>query len=320
MKRLLLIMGLVLGLLQNGYAADAPGERDTLILAKPSATEAVVGTETRVHTRQQETLADIAVRHALGYRELVSANPDIDPWLPDKGKAVLLPQRYILPDAPRRGIVLNIPEMRLYYYPQSEPQSVWTFPVGVGRQGWQTPTGVTEVVRKAQDPSWYPPESIQEERRASGLEPLPARVPPGPGNPLGRHALYLDLPAYLFHGTDQPFGIGMPVSHGCIRLHPDDIHRLFEAVPVGTPVHIVHQPVKVGWHEGALYLEAHPPLFEEDSWPSQHASAMVRAIIEATRAVSGYTIDWDRAHAVLRAADGRPHPVGGMGQGEVAAQ
>jgi L,D-transpeptidase ErfK/SrfK len=222
---------------------------------------AVVGVEKEIIASSQDTLLDIAKAHNLGYEALKLANPGVDPWLPGAGKRVRLPTRFVLPAAPRRGVVLNLAEMRIYYYPKvrkGEPATVHTYPVSIGRYDWETPLGRTRIVSKVRDPAWYPPKSIRAEHAAAG-SPLPAVVPPGPDNPLGNRALQLGRRGYLIHGTNKPYGIGMRVSHGCIRMYPEDIVALFDAVPVGTRVQIVNQPIKVGWNEaGHLYVEAHP--------------------------------------------------------------
>lgn len=210
--------------------------------------------------QHEDTLLDIARRFNIGQNEILHANPKIDRWLPGEGTKVLLPTRYILPDAPRTGIVLNIAEMRLYYYPPGKaPATVITHPVSIGRMDWSTPLGTTHVVTKTKDPVWRPPESIKQEHAAAG-EILPDVVPAGPDNPLGRYAMRLAIPGYLIHSTNKPFGIGMQVTHGCVRMYPEDIERLFPQVKVGTPVHIVNQPIKLGWFMDTLYIEVHPPL------------------------------------------------------------
>jgi len=231
------------------WCGATAAQAETYELRPDSDLIGTVGTHT---IAEDESLPALAVKYGLGYIELRAANVAIDPWLPPLGHRVVLPTRYILPDAPRQGIVMNLAELRLYYFPPGG-KTVETYPIGIGREGWQTPLGRTSVTKKRKDPVWYVPESVRAEQPE-----LPRAVGPGPFNPLGKHALNLGWPAYLIHGTNKPHGVGRQVSHGCVRMYPDDIAALFERVPVGTPVTVVDQPVKVGWHDGALYVEIHP--------------------------------------------------------------
>lgn len=248
--------------------AKAPAEQppivsDEFVLAPGSD---LVGEIQVIRARYEDTFVDIARAYDLGYDELVQANPAVDPWLPGAGTPVVLPTQFILPDAPREGLVLNVGTKRIFYFPRpaaGEQPRVITHPVGIGREGWATPLGTTKVVSKVKDPVWTVPPSIRKEHAEAG-DPLPARVPAGPDNPLGAYALRLGFPSYLIHGTNKPSGIGMRVSHGCVQLFPEDIESLFSQVPVGTAVRIVNQPQLLGWHDGNLYLEAHPAL-EDDT-------------------------------------------------------
>ena len=274
----------------------------------PPADQSVIGTLEHVTVRHEDTLADIGRRFGVGYRELRIANPRLDPWLPGEGAEVLLPTRYVLPDTPRKGLVLNLAEMRIYYYLQNrqgEAPRVVTYPVSIGRQDWSTPLGATSIQAKVRDPHWYPPASIREEHAAQG-EPLPAVVPPGPDNPLGRHALRLARPGYLIHGTNKPFGIGMRVTHGCIRLTPEDVEELYAVVQVGTPVHVIHQPFKLGWQAGMLYLEVHPPLEADPASPLEDPGQLVDTLIWATRLQPELRIDWERVEAMVTQPTGVP--------------
>ena len=208
----------------------------------------------------------MAQRYALGYQELLDANPGVDPWLPGENTPVLLPTQFVLPDVAREGIVLNMASKRLFYFPQvaaGEPALVKTFPIGIGRVGWETPLGATTVVAKARDPHWYVPWSVRQEHAELG-DPLPSVVPPGPDNPLGDRVLKLDMPGYLIHGTNQPYGVGMRVSHGCVRLYPENIEYLYELVDLGESVTIINEPFLFGQREGTLYFESHAPL-EDDA-------------------------------------------------------
>lgn len=218
---------------------------------------------------REETLLDIARRYDIGQIEILLANPQVDRWLPADGAEVILPSRYIIPPVERKDIVLNLAEMRLYYFPEhvkGEKPRIITYPVGIGRMDWLTPLGISKIVEKKKDPSWTPPQSIRNDRLANGDPPLPDVVPPGPDNPLGRHAMRLNITkgSYLIHGTAKPFGVGMRVSAGCVRMYPEDIEALFDKIPIGTQVHIINQPIKVGWMVDSLYVELHPPLEEEE--------------------------------------------------------
>ncbi|MDZ7736987.1 MAG: L,D-transpeptidase family protein [Gammaproteobacteria bacterium] len=273
----------------------------------------LVGEFRTAHAEHQDTLLDIARSHGLGYTEIRLANAGVDTWLPGEGQQVVLPKRFILPPTPREGLVLNIPEMRLYYYParrKNAPRTVQTYPLGVGREGWSTPYVTTRITSKVARPSWYPPESIREEHAADG-DPLPRVVPAGPDNPLGDYAMRLALPSYLIHGTNRPWGVGMRVSHGCIRLYPEDIETLFNQVEVGTPVRIINQPYKVGHKGGIIYLEAHPHL-EEDAEEFKNAfTQIVNMVQERTGAdADNYDIDWELARLVMKEARGVPVAIG----------
>lgn len=277
----------------------------------PAEGDSVVGRAHQVIARHEDTLLDIGRRYHMGYQEIRLANPGMDAWMPGEGASVVIPDRFILPDAPRDGIVLNLAELRVYYYPKSrrgKPRQVITYPVSVGRMDWKTPLGTTSVVRKVKGPAWNPPETIRREHAAQG-DILPERVPPGPDNPLGAYALYLGRRGYLIHGTNKPAGIGMRVTHGCVRLYPEDVERLYHQVPVGTPVHIVDQPYKVGWSDGVLYLEVHPPLGEAWEDDSGDLTPLVRQIVEATAAHPGYPVDWGEVERAAKAVSGIPVPI-----------
>jgi L,D-transpeptidase ErfK/SrfK len=261
------------------WVVVAPLGAETFVL--PSGGGDVVGWAGETVARHEDTLADIARQFQVGHTEMRLANPEVDFWLPGEGTPVVLPTRFVLPQAERRGIVLNVPEMRMYYYPDrprfGDPVVV-TYPISIGRMDWNTPLGRTHVTAKVKDPSWTPPASIRKEAELAG-DPLPRYVPPGPDNPLGAYALRLDLPGYLIHSTNKPYGVGMRVTHGCVRMYPEDIERLFPEVRVGTPVNIVNQPVKVGWLRDTLFIEVHPPL-EEDPAGDEELRRMALELIE----------------------------------------
>ncbi len=301
----------------------------------------VVGAIATITARYEDTLVDIARRHGVGYQDIVRANPDIDVWLPGEGTDIVLPTRFVLPLGPRHGIVLNIAEYRLYYFPQTapgEPATVMTYPISIGRMDWETPLGVTTVIAKAHNPTWYPPQSVRDEHAADGT-PLPRVVPPGPDNPLGRFAMRLALPGYLIHSTNQPTGVGMRVTHGCIRMFPEDIEYLIQRVPIDTPVRIVNEPVKIGWFGDVLVMEVHPVL--ETELPQATAgvlgdglsgdAAAIEAIAQAedviavaakdpltyvteqfVAATHTHTgrLDWLQVEAMIERSDGIPAAVG----------
>ncbi|ROO26938.1 hypothetical protein SAOR_09790 [Salinisphaera orenii MK-B5] len=296
----LLLLALLAALPAQAAIYDMPAEGDDL-----------VGALQHIETREEDTFVKLARRYNVGYRELRLANPEVDPWLPGEGTEVVIPTRYVLPDVPRRGIVINIPEMRVYYFPPEGSEyagRVVTHPLGIGREGWSTPLGKTTIVRKKADPTWTPPASIRKEHAAQGEE-LPDVVPAGPDNPLGQHALYLGMPSYLLHGTNKPAGIGLKVSHGCIRLYPEDIASLFSMVEPGTPVNIISEPYKIGREGNTLYIEAHPPDASGDA-PVRSFTPWVEAVIGATESRQSSPVDWDRAQKIVETADGIPEPIG----------
>jgi L,D-transpeptidase ErfK/SrfK len=257
---------------------------DANIFVLLSANQTVVGEPQVVFTRAEDTLSDIARTYGLGYDEIVAANPTVDPWLPGENTAVLLPTQYVLPDAPQRGVILNIATKRLFYFPvpvAGEPQQVLTFPIGIGRVGWETPLGDTTVVSKATDPNWWVPASVRREHAEMG-NPLPKIVPPGPDNPLGAYVLKLEMPGYLIHGTNQPYGVGMRVSHGCVRLYPENIEILYSLVDIGESVTILNEPYQMGRQDGALYFEAHEPLEDDVMSAEERLVLLLDRQVDAT--------------------------------------
>lgn len=278
----------------------------------PQDGDTVVGVITTAIARQEDTLLDIGQRHGVGYEEIIAANPGVDPWLPGEGTEILIPSRFILPDAPREGIVVNLPEHRLYYYPpvkKGEPQVVRTYPISTGKMDWKTPIGVTRIASKQEKPNWYPPPSVLAEHEAKG-DPLPKVVPPGPDNPLGEHAMRLAIPsgAYLIHGTNRPAGVGMQVTHGCIRLYPEDIAELFGLVPVNTKVNLIDQPTKIGWLRGTLYIERHA-LLEGANDPGPGEYGTVQASITSATEGRPVDVDWDAVSHAFARQNGVPAPV-----------
>jgi L,D-transpeptidase ErfK/SrfK len=244
-------------------------------------TDQVIGTLQVTHARGEDTLPDIARRFNLGYEEIVRANPGVDPWLPGEGREIALPTQFVLPNAPREGLVINLAQLRMFYFPKAkegEPRKVITHPIGIGKVGWQTPQGTTKVTGKAKNPTWFPPASVRKEHAAAG-DPLPSKVPPGPDNPLGTHLLTLGWPSYLIHGTNKPYGVGLRSSHGCVRFYPEDIAVLYHQVPVGTKVTVVNQPFVFGWQDDALYVQAFPVLEDDEREHPAPAETLLNAAI-----------------------------------------
>jgi L,D-transpeptidase ErfK/SrfK len=268
--------------------------------------QSIVGGLASVDSQEDDTLSDFARHFGLGFNDIAYANPHLDPWILHQNQQILLPLQFILPDAPRKGIVLNLANMRMFYYP-SRDAKVLTYPIGIGRDGWGTPLGVTKIVAKRANPAWTVPSSILREHRLQG-DPLPKVVPSGPDNPLGYYAMPLGFNGYLIHGTNKPYGIGMQVSHGCVQLYPEDVEVLFKKVAVGTPVRIVHQPYLAAWSKNGLYLEVHRPL---DKWARQDKKLQqaVRAKLQKLAADNNVAVDWVRVEEVLARADGIPAPV-----------
>ena len=256
---------------------------------------------------EADTLLDIARTHNLGYEEIRRANPNVSLWVPGVGTEVLVPAQYILPDAERTGIVINIAELRLYYFPEigeGEVPRVETYPIGIGRDGYNTPLGITTTTMRLEDPAWYPPRSMREEAAARG-EPAPSVVPPGPDNPLGKHAILLDIPGYLIHGTNDPDGSGMRASRGCIRMFPEDVKAIFGAVPLGTQVNIVDQPVKIGWDDGTAFVQVYQFLENQN-----HGR---QALLEMQPKLNQYILDQSVNYAqlqeLLERSDGQVVPI-----------
>jgi L,D-transpeptidase ErfK/SrfK len=275
----------------------------------------VVGVVQVVAATQDDTLTDIARRFNVGYEEIVRANPKVDPWLPGEGREIVVPSQFILPDAPRTGLVINIAAMRIFYYPpvrRGERPVVLTHPIGIGKVGWRTPEGVTKIVRRQQDPTWRVPVSVRKEHHENG-EDLDPVIGPGPDNPLGKYAFYLQWPSYLIHGTNKPAGVGLRSSHGCIRLYPEDIAQFFAMVPLGTQVRVVNQPFVFGWRDGQLYMQPFDVL-EDDTreWskaPRRLLSKSLAATLQQQLKARRTQVDWTLVSALARAPRGVPVPI-----------
>ena len=280
-------------------------------LIEESNRNTVIGSTKIIYADERDTLLDIARNHGFGYQDMKLANVNVDTWLPDDGQEVVLPSQFILPVASMDGIVLNVPEMRLYYYPPKEKgklQEVFTYPLGVGREGWSTPYIKTIIVEKKVNPNWYPPKSILKEHEEAG-DPLPKIVKPGPENPLGNYAMRLGRRDYLIHGTNKPNGIGMRISHGCIRLYPEDIKELFSKVSLKTPVNIINQPYKIGVKNDVIYLEAHPFLDEDKEKYENNLTSVIALIIKISNNRK-YQIDMRTAYEAIKNPTGLPIAVG----------
>jgi L,D-transpeptidase ErfK/SrfK len=271
-----------------------------------AAHDDVVGQVQVTIATKEDTLPDIARRFNLGYEEIVRANPGVDPWLPGDGREIVLPTQFVLPSAARSGLVINIAAMRIFYFPpakEGEKQVVYTHPIGIGKVGWSTPEGKTKVVTKQANPVWIPPASVRAEHKKNG-EILPARVPPGPDNPLGAYKMTLGWPSYLIHGTNKPYGVGLRSSHGCIRLYPEDIEKIFAMVTPGTTVTVVNQPFVFGWHEGQLYLQAYDVLEDDQrDWSKSQPKLLSKTLskrIQGELTAQKSSVDWKRVADITK--------------------
>lgn len=300
---------------KNPKAAKALSEETLKVTNKPEegnlpeypmGARIAMGKQKTHSAGEEDTFLDIARHHTLGYVELRAANPDIDPWAPPPGQDVVIPGFQLLPRARQQGIVVNLAKMRLYYFREPGREPV-TYPIGIGSEGLDTPTGVTKIVRKAAGPSWYPTDRMREAKPW-----LPRMVPPGVANPLGTHALYLGWPTFLIHGSNKPWGIGRRVSSGCMRMYPENVVDFFSMVPVGTRVAVVDQPILVGWLDDGLYLEANPTQTQSidiengiDITPTPLTDKMREMILDAA-GVAGHRVNWGVVEKTIRERRGIP--------------
>ena len=298
-------------------------------LPKPKATHLfdvepgsdIVGYVQKTTVGKDDTLPDIARRFDVGYEEMLTANPGVDPWLPGVGREVVVPTQFILPAAPHEGVVVNVAAMRIFYYPphkKGQPETVYTHPIGIGKVGWKTPEGTTKIVSRQKDPVWVVPKSVREEHQEDG-EQLPAKVPAGRDNPLGANEFRLGWPSYLIHGTNKPYGVGMRSSHGCMRLYPEDIAVFFDLIPIGTKVTVVNQPYLFGWRDGTLYLQAYA-VMEDDSrnWSKDRKRLLAKLLHPKERgkiAQHDDEIDWQRVGDLAHTPRAVPVPVTGSQNG-----
>ena len=265
------------------YLYGAPGDE-----VDSGQAETIIGETVKHQVQKGDTLLDIARLHHLGYHELIQANPGVDPWLPPVGLEINIPSTWILPQEKTRGFVLNIPEMRLYYY--LSDSEVMTFPLGIGMEGWDTPAGKYWIGEKRENPFWYVPKSIQEE-----MEEPRKVIPPGPENPLGSHWMRLSKTSYGIHGTNNPWAVGRKVTHGCIRLYPEDIAFLFPRVSPNTPVEITYKQAKVGLKGGNPYFQIYRYRNTEDV-------VLFTELIKQVRKL-GLSVDLRRMRNLLRHAE-----------------
>ena len=292
----------------------------------PPPGEDVVGQVQVIKAQYEDSFADLGEKYELGYSEMIAANPGVDAWLPVKRKGeetdVVLPTQFVLPPGKREGIVINLAEYRLYYFPKDR-DVVYTFPLGIGREGWGSPVGTTKITAKTPNPTWTPPASIKAEHAKNG-DPLPNVVPAGPDNPLGPFKFTLGMPGYLIHGSNAKFGIGTGTSHGCFRMFNNNVLQMASMVPVGTPVRIINEPYKIGVSGGKVYLELHQPLNVSDGSlvavgaPSaasieelnERYNAVMNAVLKRPDLKDTIQIDRDKAWEVVRAETGVPTEVG----------
>lgn len=285
------------------YSLLNPMTSYALTFELPKNGDNVVGEVQTATVEPGDDFHTIARRYDLGYYELIEANPSVDADNPKPWSTITIPSKFILPDSAHRGIVINLSELRLYYYPPKQ-NVVMTFPIGIGREGWNTPLGEAKVVMKTKDPTWTVPTSILKDAEERGIT-LPTVVGPGPENPLGNYKMRLSIPSILIHGTNLPDGVGMRSSAGCIRLYPEDIEKLFEQTQKGTPVRIMNDPYKVGMLDNKVYLEAHLPLQEQQAEYSEHGSP-VPTLVQAFTKNKNVTLNWNKINQVTKIQSGIP--------------
>ncbi len=298
---IVLCYGLLLAIPRVAYSLTFKLPTDGNIIGEIQTTTAQKG----------ESLGEIGRRFDIGLYEMIEANPKLDPWAPPVGAIIVIPSQFILPQVNQTGLVLNLAEMRLYYF-DTTSKSVSTYPLGIGKKGWSTPLGKTTITNKRKNPPWHPPKSIRQEHHEKGDPPLPPVIPGGtPENPLGRYALYLatkglsaEAGSFLIHGTNRPAGVGVRVTHGCIRLFPADIEKLFNEVPIGVQVLIIHEPYKVGWKNKHLYLEVHQPLSEPQYARSNSLTRLTKLIEQTVK--NKKQINWASVKLAAKSTHGYP--------------
>lgn len=271
----------------------------------------VIGEVRTVVSKDGDTLAQIARDVDMGYMEMREANPGLDPDHISPGTVIVVPSLFILPNTPRNGIVINLAEMRLYYYPKGRNQVI-TYPIGIGREGEGTPVGVMQIIQHMPNPTWVATDFMRKLRASEGVD-LPKFVPPGPENPLGNYAMRLSRPTFLIHGTNDPLGgIGRRSSSGCMRLYPEDIDPLFHSVPNGANVYIIDEPYKAGWSQNQLYIESHVAL-QEDADKAIDDPDRIRNTVNMAVKGRNVNIDWNKALTISNEEQGLPQIIGQAG-------
>ncbi len=229
----------------------------------------VIGTPATYTVQEDDTFLDIARKHELGINEMTALYPQMDPWMPPFGKNLAIPSFWVVPDSKMEQLVINIPEMRIYYF-EKKHSKVQTYPIGIGSSGFETPKGDFSIIQKRTNPSWYVPKSLQEEYGVSIM-------PPGPNNPLGKYVMRFSSGSYAMHGTHMPWGVGRLVSHGCIRCYPEHISLLYPQIELGTKVEMIYEPIKFGLKDGRIYVEIHPDVYGQLSDFDQYAATKLKS-------------------------------------------
>jgi L,D-transpeptidase ErfK/SrfK len=275
----------------------------------PPTNESLIGQVQYALSGSGDSATTIAQRYNLGFNAIKKANPhlNMERMLPP-GASLILPTQHLLPDQEREGIVINLPEMRMYYYLPKHNQ-VLTYPIGIGKVGKNIPIEKTSITRKAKDPVWIPPDDIREFNLETNGIVLPQVMPPGPDNPLGPYAIYMTIPTYLIHSTIFPESIGKRASFGCIRMYESDIKQFFPIVEKNIPVVIINSPIKVGWQKNRLYMEAYAPLEEHQKALDASLPGMVKMINHVTKN-QDILIDWQAVSFIAHERDGIPHDIG----------
>jgi L,D-transpeptidase ErfK/SrfK len=267
----------------------------------------IIGEPKIISIPADKTLIEIAREQEVGLYEILEANPTLDPEHLVAGDSLTIPSQYILPSV-RDNLVVNLSELRAYFFPASG-DFVFTTPVGVGRRGWETPTGDATITDKREHPEWTAPLSVRRDMAKQGVY-VPPVMPPGPKNPLGDHAMRISIPGYAIHGTNRPYGVGRRVSAGCIRFSPEGIKELFDLVDIGTPIHLIDEPFKAGWKNGQLYFEAHRPLYEQRQQYGANLTSFVKqafSLLEQKESVAPYL---QAAQKIAHAHTGIPEKIG----------